>query len=65
MLLGGQKLTGEVEKEMGVPALSKIPLLNRLFSNRSKTQDESVLLILIKPKIILQSEKEEEIFGLA
>ena len=63
LLLGGQKLVGEVEKEMGVPGLSKIPLVNRLFSNRSKVMDESVLLILIKPKIILQTEEEDSRFG--
>ena len=63
LLLGGQKLTAEVEKEIGVPALSKIPIINRLFTNRSIVRDESVLLILVKPTIILQSEEEEERFG--
>ena len=63
LLLGGQKLTAEVEKEIGVPALSKIPILNRIFSNRSITRDESVLLILLKPSILLQSEEEEKHFG--
>ncbi|MCK4629180.1 MAG: hypothetical protein KAT56_09255, partial [Sedimentisphaerales bacterium] len=63
LLLGGQKIVGEVEIESGVPGLSKIPLISRLFSNRSITKDESVLLILIKPKIILQDEEEELEFG--
>ncbi|MCK5269293.1 MAG: hypothetical protein KAJ46_00855 [Sedimentisphaerales bacterium] len=63
LLLGGQKIVGEVEIESGVPGLSKIPLINRLFSNRSITKDESVLLILIKPKIILQDEEEEMEYG--
>ena len=63
LLLGGQKIVGEVEIESGVPGLSKIPLINRLFSNRSITKDESVLLILIKPKIILQDEEEELEYG--
>ena len=31
LLLGGQKLAGEVEREMGVPLLSKIPIINRAF----------------------------------
>ncbi len=64
LLLGGQKVTAEIEKEVGVPALSKIPIVNRLFTNRSKTVDESVLLILIKPKIILQDEEEELRFNI-
>ena len=63
LLLGGQKIVGEVEIESGVPGLSKLPLISRLFSNRSITKDESVLLILIKPKIILQDEEEELEFG--
>jgi len=60
LLLGGHKLTAKVEKEVGVPILSKIPLLGRLFSNRSSIQDEKILLILVKPTIILQEETEHE-----
>jgi type II secretory pathway component GspD/PulD (secretin) len=63
LLLGGQKIVGELEVESGVPGLSKIPILNRLFSNRSMVKDESVLLILIKPEIILMNEREELQFG--
>lgn len=60
LLLGGQKLTAEIELESGVPILSKIPVIGRLFSNRSKTKDEKVLLILVKPTIILQEEREAQ-----
>jgi len=60
LLLGGQKITAEVEKEVGVPVLSKIPVLGRLFGNRSKIKDEKILLILVKPTIILQEEREAE-----
>ncbi len=63
LLLGGQKITGEIEKEIGVPGLSKIPIVKRLFTNKSIVKDESVLLILIKPKIILQQEQEDLRFG--
>ena len=63
LLLGGQKLTGEIERESGVPGLSKLPILNRLFANRSTTKDERVLLLLITPQIILPAEKEELRFG--
>lgn len=58
LLLGGQKLTAEVEKESGVPVLSKIPVIGRAFSNRSKVKDEKILLILVQPTIILQEEAE-------
>ena len=60
LLLGGQKVTAEVEREAGVPVLSKVPFLGRLFSNRSKIKDSQILLILVKPTIILREEKEAE-----
>jgi type II secretory pathway component GspD/PulD (secretin) len=62
ILLGGQRLTTEQEVESGVPVLSKIPVLNRLFTNRVMTREENTLLILLKPTILIQSEKEEENF---
>lgn len=62
LLLGGQKLAGEVEREGGVPVLSKIPVLKRLYTARSLVKDELALLILIKPKIIIQAEQEEDAF---
>jgi len=63
LLLGGRKRAAEIAREMGVPALSKIPILNRLFGNNASTKDETVELILIKPKIILPDEEEEKAFG--
>lgn len=60
LLLGGQKLGAEIEKEAGVPVLSKIPFLGRAFSNRSKVKDHNILLIFVKPTIILQEEVEAE-----
>jgi len=60
LLLGGQRITAEIEKESGVPILSKIPLIGRLFGNRSKVRDHKILLILVKPTILLQEEREAE-----
>lgn len=60
LLLGGQKLTAEVELESGVPIVSKIPVIGRLFSNRSVVKDSKILLVLVKPTIILQEEAEAE-----
>ncbi|MCH7993348.1 MAG: hypothetical protein IIB57_02780 [Planctomycetes bacterium] len=62
LLIGGQKLATEVEVEAGVPILSKIPILKRLYSSRSMIKDEQVLLILVKPKILIHSEQEEIAF---
>jgi general secretion pathway protein D len=59
LVLGGQKLSSEVEREKGVPMLSKVPVLNRLFTNRGRVRDENTLLILVKPKIIITREAEE------
>ena len=64
LLLGGQTLMGEVERESGVPVLSKIPFLKRLFTNRGTAKDEQVLLVLIKPTIIVQREVEATSFPL-
>jgi tetratricopeptide (TPR) repeat protein len=60
LLLGGQKITSEVEMEAGVPVLSKLPIIGRAFSNSSKIRDHKILLILVKPTIIIQEEREQE-----
>jgi type II secretory pathway component GspD/PulD (secretin) len=62
LLLGGQRVSGQVEREKGVPLLSKLPIIKRLFTNRGQVRDETTLLILIKPKIIIQPEEEEKRF---
>jgi type II secretory pathway component GspD/PulD (secretin)/tetratricopeptide (TPR) repeat protein len=62
LLIGGQKLAAEGEIEAGVPILSKIPILKRLYSSRSMIKDEQTLLILVKPKILIQPEQEELAF---
>ena len=66
ILLGGQRLVTEQEVESGVPVLSKIPIINRFFTNRTTTKEEQTLLILIKPTVLIQNEQEERNFpGLA
>jgi type II secretory pathway component GspD/PulD (secretin) len=57
-------LAGEVEREAGVPVLSKIPFLKRLVTNTSTAKDEQVVLILVKPTIIIQHEQEQRQFPL-
>jgi general secretion pathway protein D len=61
-LLGGLKQVGEVEAEAGIPILSKIPVLKRAFTNTTTVKDTQTLLILLKAKILIQSEAEEEAF---
>ena len=63
LLLGGQKITSESEIEVGVPILSKIPIVGRLFRNTSKVKDQKILLVLVKATILLQDEREAEAIG--
>jgi len=64
LLLGGQTIAGEAFREQGVPVLSKIPFLKRLFTNTASAKDEQVLLILVKPTIMIQHEQEDKFFPL-
>ena len=61
-LLGGQRTMEEYETEVGVPVLSKIPYINRFFTNRVTSTEEVTLLILLRPEIIIQSENENLLF---
>ena len=63
LLLGGQKIAAEVDKEVGVPILGKIPIVGRLFRNTTKIKDQKILLILVKSTILLQEEREAEAIG--
>ncbi len=63
LLIGGEKVATTTEVEVGVPILSKIPGINRLFTNRSSEKDERTLLVLIRPKIIIQKEIENNLYG--
>ena len=62
LLMGGQRIVNEYVTETGVPVLSKVPVLNRFFTNRIETKEEQTLLILIKPTVLIQNEEEEKNF---
>lgn len=62
LLLGGTKDARYEAREIGVPVLSKVPILNRGFDNRSFMQAQTVTYFLISPKIILPAEREELAF---
>lgn len=62
LLMGGQRLVTEFEVETGVPVVSKIPILNRFFTNRIESKEEQTLLVLVKPTILIQSEQEDKNF---
>jgi type II secretory pathway component GspD/PulD (secretin) len=61
LLIGGLNYAFDSETESGVPILSKIPLLGKLFSRRGFTTERQNVVILVKPTIIIQEEKEEEL----
>lgn len=62
VMLGGWRNVREIEVETGVPVLSKIPFVNRFFTNRLTSKEEESLLILIRPEIIIQHEHEDTLF---
>lgn len=62
ILLGGQSIRNDIQVETGVPVLSKIPIINRFFTNRIDSVEEKTLLILLKPTIIIQQENEELLY---
>jgi type II secretory pathway component GspD/PulD (secretin) len=61
LLLGGSKTYIEHDVETGVPVLSKLPIIKRLFDNRAGVRHSENLLILIRPKIIIQAEAERKL----
>lgn len=58
ILLGGIKRLSEGRAERGVPMLSKIPYLSRLFRNVSVGRDAQSLMLMVTPRIIIQEEEE-------
>ena len=60
VLLGGFKKLSEGRNEFGPPVLSKIPYLNRLFKNVGIGRETKHIMIMVTPRIIINS--EEEIF---
>lgn len=60
VLLGGFKTLAESRNEFGPPFLSKIPYLNRLFKNVGVGRQSQHIMIMVTPRIIINS--EEEIF---
>jgi len=58
ILLGGIKRLSEGRQERGVPVLSKIPYVSRLFRNVSAGRDARSLMLMVTPRIIIQEEEE-------
>jgi general secretion pathway protein D len=65
VLLGGIKRLREGRNEFGVPILSKIPYINRLFKNVGLGRTTDSLMLMVTPRIIIQEEEEERLLGAA
>lgn len=61
VLLGGIKRLREGRNESGVPMLSKIPYVNRLFKNVGIGRETQSLMLMVTPRIIIQEEEEEKL----
>ena len=65
VLLGGIKRLREGRNEFGVPILSKIPYINRLFKNVGLGRTTDSLMLMVTPRIIIQEEEEARLLGTA
>jgi general secretion pathway protein D len=63
VLLGGIKRLNEGRNEFGVPILSKVPYVNRLFRNVGIGRETQSLMLMVTPRIIIQEEEEERLIG--
>ncbi len=52
IMLGGLLENGATADNSGVPGLSKLPVLGGLFRGRAVRQDQRVLLLMLRPRII-------------
>lgn len=58
VLLGGIKRLSEGRNERGVPFLSNVPYVSRLFKNVGIGRESESLMLMVTPRIIIQDEEE-------
>lgn len=63
VLMGGIKRMREGRNESGVPFLSNVPYVNRLFKNVGIGHETQHLMMMVTPRIIIQKEIEEDMVG--
>jgi general secretion pathway protein D len=61
VLLGGIKRLREGRNERGVPLLSKLPYISRLFKNVGIGRETESLMMMVTPRIIIQEEEEDKL----
>jgi type II secretory pathway component GspD/PulD (secretin) len=60
-LVSGWKREHGVRTESGLPVLSEIPYLGRLFKNMGYTREKECVLMLVTPHIVVAEEQEEKV----
>jgi type II secretory pathway component GspD/PulD (secretin) len=63
VLLGGLKTLAQARNEFGPPVISHIPYLNRLFKNVGVGQETRHVMVMVTPRIIINSEEEARQVG--
>jgi type II secretory pathway component GspD/PulD (secretin) len=58
VIIGGLKTLSEGRNEFGPPVLSKLPYVNRLFRNSGFGREAQSLLMMVTPRVIINSEEE-------
>jgi general secretion pathway protein D len=61
VLLGGLIQQTNADNGQGVPFLSDIPVLGKLFGSTGKTKSRTELIVLITPRVITNSEDAKQI----
>jgi general secretion pathway protein D len=61
VLLGGIKRLQEGRNERGLPLLSKVPYVSRLFKNVGIGRTTQSLMMMVTPRIIIQEEEETKL----
>lgn len=61
VLLGGLIQQQDINSNSGVPLLSRIPVLGKLFGSTGKSKDRTELIVLITPRVITNSDEAKQI----
>ncbi len=61
IVLGGLIVGREGQEDAGIPILSSIPLVGRLFSSKKNTEDRTELMVFIQPTVINSDESLQKV----
>ncbi|MGA8277944.1 MAG: type II secretion system secretin GspD [Rhodanobacteraceae bacterium] len=61
VLLGGLIRDNDSTTDNGIPLLSRIPIVGKLFGNTKRSHDRTELIVLLTPQVITNSEEAREV----